>query len=91
MKKNAGIFVKINYKIDGKTKEKLKNINCKYRDTSLSKYLLCGGTYNKNGGTFIFQANNLQEAESIIKNNPFVDTEYYSFEILSKNSLSLSI
>ncbi|SHE40129.1 hypothetical protein [Clostridium fallax] len=90
MKKNVGIFVKINYKLDEETKKHLKNTSCKYRETNLSRYLLCGGIYNKNGGSFIFQANSLKEAENIIKNNPFVNTAYYSFEILSKNYLSLS-
>ena len=31
----------------------------------------------------------LKEAEEIINNNPFVFYEDYSFEILSKNSISL--
>jgi uncharacterized protein YciI len=90
MKKNSGIFVKINYKLDQTEKEKIKDTNAKYREMNLSKYLLCAGTYNKNGGTFIFQANTFQEAEEIVNNNPFVGTDYYSFEILSNNYIALN-
>lgn len=89
MKKSSGIFVKINYKLNQEVKSQMKNFSAKHRDMNMSKYLLCAGTYNKNGGTIIFQANDLREAEDIISNNPFVGTEFYSFEILSNNCIAL--
>lgn len=89
MKKSNGIFVKINYKLGKKTKIEDKAVVGVGKDISMSKYLLCAGRYNKNGGTIIFQANNLMEAEEIISNNPFSQSENYSFEILSQNSIAL--
>lgn len=89
MKKSTGIFVKINYKLNEGIKNQIRTSNTKYKDMNMSKYLLCAGTYNKNGGTIIFQANNLIEAEEIVNNNPFVGTEFYSFEILSQNHIAL--
>lgn len=89
MTKSAGIFVKINYKLDSNDKNRIREKHAKYRESSLSKYLLCGGTFNKNGGTLIFQANDLREAEAIINNNPFSGANFYSFEILSRQSISL--
>ncbi|GIM28891.1 hypothetical protein CPJCM30710_15570 [Clostridium polyendosporum] len=89
MKKNAGIFVRISYKLDDNSKTIIKDMTAKYREMNIPRYLLCGGTHNKNGGTFIFHANNLKEAEMIINNNPFVGTEFYSFEIFSKNYIAL--
>lgn len=90
MTKSMGIFVKINYKMDNESKCKIKDKKMNYRNNKASKYLLCGGTYNKNGGTFIFQANSFEEAQLIISDNPFKDIDNYSFEILSKNNIRLS-
>ncbi|SHK08373.1 hypothetical protein SAMN02745163_03182 [Clostridium cavendishii DSM 21758] len=89
MKKSNGIFVKINYKLNKREKALGKSISGVVRDINMSKYLLCAGRYNKNGGTIIFQANNLMEAEEIISNNPFSHAENYSFEILSQNRIAL--
>lgn len=72
MTKNLGIFVKINYKLDEESKKTIREKNVKNKEMSLSKYLWCGGTYNKNGGTLIFQANNLEEAQRIISENPLL-------------------
>lgn len=89
MTKNLGIFVKINYKLDKESKKNITEKNVRYKEVNLTKYLLCGGTYNKNGGTLIFQANDLEEAQRIISENPFVNTSSYSFEILSRNKIML--
>lgn len=91
MTKNYGVFVKIKYNLNKEEKSKLKNNKHGYKENKFSKYLLCGGVINKNGGTIILQANDFNEAEQIVKNNPFVNLDSYSFEILSKNSLSLNV
>ncbi|WP_300348240.1 hypothetical protein [Clostridium sp.] len=89
MTKSSGMFVKINYKINGANKLQGEHRAKNYKDTAVKKYVLCGGSYFRNRGTIIFHANNFKEAEEIINNNPFVSYEDYSFEILSKNSISL--
>lgn len=89
MTKSSGMFVKINYKINGNNKFSSEHRAKRYKDTTARKYVLCGGSYFRNRGTIIFHANNFKEAEDIISNNPFICYEDYSFEILSKNSISL--
>lgn len=89
MRKSTGIFVKINYKLDLESKKNIKETRLSYSESNSPKYLMCGGTYNKNGGTFIFQANDLEEANVIVKNNPFVKTSNYSYEILSRSTIEL--
>ena len=90
MKKSSGIFVKINYKSEGRAKNKAqdKRVN-DIKNSIYNKYLACAGSLNKNGGTMIFQARDLVEAEEIIKYNPFASNSFYSYEILSKNSIAL--
>lgn len=89
MTKSSGMFVKINYKINGDNRFQGEHKAKMCKDTAVSKYVLCGGSYFRNRGTIIFHANNFKEAEEIINNNPFIFYEDYSFEILSKNSISL--
>jgi len=89
MKKTSGIFVKINYKLDKGNKGYIKDNRSNSKSNAFSKYLLCGGKYNKDGGTMIFQVEDLREAEEIINNNPFKVASFYSYEILSKNYINL--
>lgn len=89
MIKSSGMFVKINYKTNGAKKFNIQHRAKNYKDTAVKKYVLCGGSYFRNRGTIILHANNFKEAEEIINNNPFISYEDYSFEILSKNSISL--
>ncbi len=90
MKKSGGIFVKINYKIEGSYSEKAKDTRVNdIKNSMYNKYLACAGRLNKNGSTMIFQARDLMEAEEIIKTNPFINNSFYSYEILSKNSIAL--
>lgn len=89
MKKTGGLFVKINYKMDlGMKREKRESRNS-LNNNSIRKYLFCAGVYNKNGGTMIFKANDIDEAKDIILNNPFSNTPMYNYEILSVDSISL--
>lgn len=90
MKKTSGVFVKINYKMDRENKTYIKDNVANSRVVSFGKFLLCGGKYNKNGGTMIFQVGDLKEAEEIINNNPFSKASFYSYEILSKDYIALS-
>lgn len=89
MTKNSGMFVKINYKLNGDNRFQGRHKAKMYKDITLSKFVLCCGSYFKNRGTIIFHASDFKEAEEIINNNPFILFEDYSFEILSKNSISL--
>lgn len=89
MKKKGGLFVKINYSRDERLKSKDYKDKSVGNDSNFSKYLLCAGVYNKNGGTMIFQAKDIEEAKDIISNNPFSHTKMYNYEILSVDNISL--
>jgi hypothetical protein len=92
MTKREGLFVKINYNNNGGTSENRINSDTgvsKSKDISVKKYLLCAGVFNKNGGTMIFQAKNMDEAELIVNNNPFVGSRIYNYEILKGDVIVL--
>ncbi|MBU3091080.1 hypothetical protein K2F40_06650 [Clostridium sp. CM028] len=64
-----GLLVKINYSQEGNESLAITyttNIN---KDNHSSKYLICGGRYNRNGGTIMFKAKNIEEASEIANNN----------------------
>lgn len=93
MKKKSGLFVKINYKnCENNCKNNTADIrrNSKIEESPFKKYLLCGGVLNKEGGTMIFQASNMEEAEAIAANNPFTGSKVYRYEILNGDVISLS-
>ncbi|MBU5592194.1 hypothetical protein KQI89_10515 [Clostridium sp. MSJ-4] len=90
MKKKSGLFVRINYKVD-LTSKRSSNKDNNLHNSNYTKYLVCAGVYNKDGGTMIFQARDIDEAKDIINNNPFSDTPMYSYEILSKDNISLTM
>jgi hypothetical protein len=70
MKEN-NLFIRINYKEDLNYAELVKDEELKnYADSSSSKYLICRGVCNKNGGTIIFKAKDFKEAEEMLNNNP---------------------
>ena len=64
---NNDIFVKLNYKTIGEFKSLI--VDRQHEDMCNNKYMICTGKYDKNGWTFIFKANSLQEAEDFIKKN----------------------
>lgn len=61
------IFVKLNYKTIGELKSLI--VDREHKDKEFEKYLMCTGKYDKNGWTFIFKANSIEEAEEIINNS----------------------
>lgn len=61
------IFVKLNYKTIGELKSLI--VDREHKDKDYEKYLMCTGKYDKNGWTFIFKANSIEEAEEIINNS----------------------
>jgi uncharacterized protein len=91
MRKREGLFVKINYNNNGRTYENKSKSNKMSRsgDSNVKKYLLCAGVFNKNGGTMIFQASSMDEAEQIIQNNPFCGSPIYTYEILKGDVIAL--
>ena len=55
-----------------------------------SKYLIAGGFLNKNKGTLVFNARNLEEAQQVVNNNALVNNNLYKYELLKYDLLTLS-
>jgi hypothetical protein len=89
MTKKNGLFVKINYKNLKKGSASGKNIGVNTANSTTSKFLCCAGTLNKNGGTMIFRAQDMLEADYIAKNNPFTNSDIYKYEIFHGDVISL--
>lgn len=84
MQEHGNFFVRVNYSIKGNdTKGKCTGAHI----TQLSsngepRYLIGGGYLNKNGGSFLFKAKDLKEANEMAKNNSFVKNRVYSYELI---------
>ncbi|MBW9156134.1 hypothetical protein G9F71_024090 [Clostridium sp. FP2] len=63
------LWVKINYSQDGNESLAITYATSKGKVNHSSKYLICGGMYNRNGGTIMFKAKNIEEATEIANNN----------------------
>jgi hypothetical protein len=83
MKSDTGIFVKITYRWNEETREKLKDNDFKISANKFSKYFLCRGIFNRKCTSLVFKVNNLEDAEYLKSNNPFNGTNFYSAEILN--------
>ena len=80
------IFVKLNYKTIGELKSLI--VDREHKDKDYDKYLMCTGKYDKNGWTFIFKANSMEEAEEIINNSS--KKRLYKNKIKEENILMMS-
>ncbi|MEK6263847.1 MAG: hypothetical protein N2B06_03635 [Clostridium sp.] len=66
---NNNLLVKINYTQEGNDSLQITYAANSEKVSHSSKYLICGGRYNRNGGTIMFKAKNLEEAAQIASNN----------------------
>jgi hypothetical protein len=81
MEKNS-LFIRINYKADGNYSELVRDeelIN--HTNNNSSKYLICSGICNKNGGSIIFKARDFKEAEEMLNNNPLTKSSIHELLI----------
>lgn len=85
------LLVRIDYGIIGNT-DKLGSssskpagvhINYNKKDINSSHYLAVGGYYNKDCGSIVFRAANINDVESIFNNNLFKQGNTYKYELLS--------
>jgi hypothetical protein len=71
------LYVKINYKTLGNTEEAaIGRTKVNNGKISSSRYLICGGVYNRNGGSVIFTAKNLEEIKQVTVNKPDMSMNY---------------
>ena len=79
---DSNLFIRINYKADGNYSEVVRDeelINP--TNNNSSKYLICRGVCNKNGGTIIFKARDFKEAEEMLNNNPLTKSAIHKLLI----------
>ncbi|MGH4051767.1 MAG: hypothetical protein ACREVX_10530 [Clostridium sp.] len=63
------LLVKMNYSREGSDSLAITYTQSTVKADHSSKYLICGGRYNRNGGTITFKAKNIEEATEIANNN----------------------
>ncbi|MCY6372086.1 hypothetical protein [Clostridium ganghwense] len=84
MKNSGNFFVRVNYSIEknncsGKcTRAYIRKVTKENEE----KYLIGGGYFNKNRGSFVFKARDLKEANDIAQNNIFVKNKLYRYELI---------
>ena len=73
MGNKGDLFVKVNYKVKGTGKGIRCDARINYIDASeASKYSIGGGFCNKDSCSFVFKASSLEEAKSIMNENPIL-------------------
>ena len=79
------LLVKINYSQKGNDSLAITYSANTDEDNHSSKYLICGGMYNRNGGTIIFKAKNIEEATEIANNNLVAKAGANKYEYLKRD------
>lgn len=83
---NNNLFVTINYKKDKFNMSNGDNIShrttIRNGEVNSSKYLIGGGVYNKNGGTVVFKAKNLEEIKQITLERPLIKDAFMKYDVV---------
>ncbi|MBU3158917.1 hypothetical protein KPL37_03945 [Clostridium frigoris] len=81
------LLVKINYSRGGNDSLAITYASSTDNVNRSSKYLICGGMYNRNGGTIVFKAKNIEEAAEIANNNLVVNASGNKYQYLKKEHM----
>ena len=79
------LLVKINYSREGNDSLAITYTKNTDKINHSSKYLICGGMYNRNGGTIMFKAKNIEEATEIANNNLVANAGSIKYECLKRD------
>ena len=79
------LLVKINYSKEGNDSLAITYTSSTDKVNRSSKYLICGGMYNRNGGTIMFKAKNIEEATEIANNNLVVNAAANKYQYLKND------
>ncbi len=79
------LLVKINYTQEGNDSLAITYTASTDKVNHASKYLICGGMYNRNGGTITFKAKNIEEATEIANNNLVANAGANKYEYLKRD------
>ncbi|MBZ9689654.1 hypothetical protein G9F72_025590 [Clostridium estertheticum] len=78
------LWVKINYSQEGNDSLAITYAASTNKGNHSSKYLICGGMYNRNGGTIMFKAKDIEEATEIANNNLVANAGSNKYEYLKR-------
>jgi len=78
------LLVKINYSREGSDSLAITYTQSSDEIKHSSKYLICGGMYNRNGGTITFKAKNIEEATEIANNNLVANAGSNKYEYIKQ-------
>ncbi|MCY6958138.1 YciI family protein [Clostridium brassicae] len=84
MQDGSNFFVRVNYSIERDNSREnnrrayIRNIT----DVNEGRYLIGGGFFTKDRGSFVFKAKTLKEANEIAKNNIFIKNKYCKYELI---------
>ncbi|MDP4145297.1 MAG: hypothetical protein Q8936_12575 [Bacillota bacterium] len=83
------LFVRINFKAedsndtnDSNDKTGYSGAHINHTDIKATKYLIGGGFYNKNSGSIVFKARDLNEVNQITNNNPLIKNKKYKYDLV---------
>jgi len=79
------LLVKVNYSREGNDSLAITYATSTDKVNHSSKYLICGGMYNRDGGTIIFKAKNIEEATEIANNNLVAKAAVNKYEYLKRD------
>lgn len=84
---NNNLFVTINYRAKDKLniiKEDtdVRRTRIRNGEVNATKYLIGGGVYNKNGGTVVFKAKNLEEIKQVTSERPLVKDAFMKYDVV---------
>ena len=78
------LWVKINYSKEGNDSLEITYTTNTNKVNHASKYLICGGMYNRNGGTITFKAKDIEEATEIANNNLVANAGSNKYEYIKR-------
>ena len=89
--RNDNLYMRINYtdKAMVETSTSKKKYDLLKTQKESSKYLLAGGVLNKNKGSIMFKASNMEEAMSFAKNNILTKNKGSNLKELNRDIIIL--
>lgn len=83
----GNLYIRLNYKVEGQKNDIYRHgaVISNRRNVCTSRYMVGGGIYNKNGGTIVFKAKDLNDAINIANNNPLKNNSKIKYEEVKRD------
>lgn len=92
MKKGDKLFVRIDYRVEGKnfTDQDFQDHLAYVENVARERYFIGGGFSNTDGGMTLLEAENFEEAQKIAQNDPLMARGLYRYELFEWDLVVLS-